>query len=133
MSGATGKITDATYEEALIPEERAKRKIPVRRRICMLLFGIPALILATTAASFAAIISLMGLSVIFTERGLVPMGVCLMSAYSSAIPSVILGIMSRKLGFVCGLNKVPLALSIASVAAGTVTFLTLSAIFFING
>lgn len=91
-----------------------------------LVFGIPALIFAMAAASFASVMSLMGFSVIFTDKGLIPMATCLISAYLNSLPGVVCGVLSRKLGMVTALNKVSIALSIASSAAGTVIFVTLA-------
>ncbi len=108
------------------PDINKKTKTPRRKMVFNLTFGIVALIFAISAASFVFVMSLMGFSVVFTEKGLIPMAYCLISAYLNAVPAVTCGILSQKLGMVCGLNKVSIALGIASCGAGTVIFMTLA-------
>ncbi len=108
------------------PEVIQKAKIPRRKMVFTLTFGIVALIFAIASATFVSAISLMGFSVVFTEKGLIPMAYCLICAYLNAVPAVACGILSQKLGMVCGLNKVSIALSIASCGAGTIIFMTLA-------
>ncbi len=125
-SASTYKTDMEQNTELTVNTPKPRVKPPRRKMVFNLIFGIIALLFAMAAATFASIMSLMGFSVIFTEKGLVPMATCLISAYLNAIPAVICGILSQKCGMVSGLNKVSIALSIASSAAGTVIFLTLA-------
>ncbi|MBQ2944518.1 MAG: hypothetical protein IJD93_07520 [Ruminococcus sp.] len=90
-----------------------------------LIFGIPALVFSMACASFVTIMSLFGFTVVFTEKGLLPMAICLVIAYLNAMLAVLFAVLSQKLGMVTALNKVSLALSIASSTAGTLIFFTL--------
>lgn len=91
-----------------------------------LIFGIPALIFATACATFVTIMNLFGLNVVFTEKGLLPMAFCLGFAYLNAMFGVLCSVLSQKTGMITALNKVSLALSIASSCAGTLIFVTLA-------
>ena len=91
-----------------------------------LVFGIPSLIFSTACATFVSIVSLFGFSVIFTEKSIYPMAFCLAAAYLNAMLSVLCAVISQKAGMITALNKVSLALSIASSAAGTLIFVTLA-------
>lgn len=114
--------------ETAVNTQRRDARIKTRRRkmVFNLTFGIVALIFAMAAANFASIMSLAGFSVVFTDKGLIPMASCLMSVYLNCVPAIACGILSRKLGMVSGLNKVSIALSVASAGAGTVIFMTLA-------
>lgn len=107
-------------------QSKPKAKTQRQKTVYNLTFGIAALIFAMAAATFASIMSLMGFSVIFTDKGLLPMLSCLIFTYINAIPAAVCGVLSQKLGTVSALNKVSVALSIASSAAGTVIFLSLA-------
>ena len=114
--------------ETVTTTQRRQTRIKTRRRkqVFTLTFGIVALIFAMSAATFASIMSLAGFSVVFTDKGLIPMASCLMSVYLNCVPAIACSILSRRLGMVCGLNKVSIALSVASAGAGTVIFMTLA-------
>lgn len=91
-----------------------------------LVFGVPALIFSMACATFVSLMSLFGFSIVFTEKGLYPMAICLVIAYLNAMLAVLFAVLSQKLGMVTALNKVSLALSIASSVAGTLIFITLA-------
>lgn len=129
---ATMSATQKQYHSDASVREQKNKRTPRRKKVFTLIFGISSLLFAIIAATFASIISLLGFSSVFTGAGLIPMASCLFLVLSAAVPAIIFGILSRRLGTVCGLNKVSVALSISSAAASIVIFFTLVALSLID-
>ena len=133
FTSAVTEVAQVTPEQQRTDStEKENNRIPRRKKVFTMIFGIIALLFAITAANCAMIITLLGFSVAFTEAGLIPMASCLVFVLTNSAPGVLFGVLSQKLGTVCGLNKVSVALSISSAVGSTVIFLTLSFLVFLE-